>query len=183
MSPKWIQFLTTVSIVTRVPANFKTRLLWSRVGIVCNRRRFWFIRAGGDSGIGRAVALAYAREGASIVISYLNEDEDAKETQKAVEGAGRECILVVSLARQWEVYWSRRTECPLGVVKRTRWLFSVLAVSMMRNQFCSYLSLAGRHQRSKQDYDAVDVSNLMFRKLNVKKWSILQYRNSNGSIS
>jgi len=41
------------------------------------------------------VALAYAREGASIVISYLNEHEDAKEIQKAVEQAGQQCILVV----------------------------------------------------------------------------------------
>jgi len=49
---------------------------------------------GGDSGIGRAVALAYAREGASIVISYLNEHDDANEIQKAVQEAGRECILV-----------------------------------------------------------------------------------------
>jgi len=49
---------------------------------------------GGDSGIGRAVALAYAREGANIVISYLNEDDDAQEIQKAVHQAGRECILV-----------------------------------------------------------------------------------------
>ncbi|CAF0734144.1 unnamed protein product [Rotaria sordida] len=49
---------------------------------------------GGDSGIGRAVALAYAREGATIIISYLNEHEDAAEIQKAVEKSGRECILV-----------------------------------------------------------------------------------------
>ena len=52
---------------------------------------------GGDSGIGRAVALAYAREGASIVISYLNEHDDAQEIQKAVQESGRECILIVSL--------------------------------------------------------------------------------------
>jgi NAD(P)-dependent dehydrogenase (short-subunit alcohol dehydrogenase family) len=50
---------------------------------------------GGDSGIGRAVALAFAREGATIVISYLNEHEDAQEIQKAVQQAGRECILLV----------------------------------------------------------------------------------------
>lgn len=50
---------------------------------------------GGDSGIGRAVALAYAREGADVVISYLNEHRDAQETQKAVEQAGRQCILIV----------------------------------------------------------------------------------------
>ncbi|HLH11222.1 MAG TPA: SDR family oxidoreductase [Methylovirgula sp.] len=49
---------------------------------------------GGDSGIGRAVALAYAREGADLLVSYLNEDEDARETQHLVEDAGRRCIPV-----------------------------------------------------------------------------------------
>jgi hypothetical protein len=51
---------------------------------------------GGDSGIGRAVAIAYAREGADILISYLNEqeDEDARETARHVEAVGRRCVLV-----------------------------------------------------------------------------------------
>lgn len=49
---------------------------------------------GGDSGIGRAVALAYAREGADVLISYLNEHVDAKETARLVEEAGRRAILV-----------------------------------------------------------------------------------------
>src|SRR3712207_4057261 len=51
---------------------------------------------GGDSGIGRAVAIAYAREGADVLISYLNEqeDEDARETARHVEAAGRRCVLV-----------------------------------------------------------------------------------------
>jgi len=49
---------------------------------------------GGDSGIGRAVALAYAREGADLVVSYLNEHEDAAETKRLVEEAGRRCLLV-----------------------------------------------------------------------------------------
>lgn len=49
---------------------------------------------GADSGIGRAVALAYAREGADVLVSYYNEHEDARETQRLVEGAGRKCILV-----------------------------------------------------------------------------------------
>ncbi|SNR88065.1 SDR family oxidoreductase [Blastococcus mobilis] len=49
---------------------------------------------GGDSGIGRAVAIAFAREGADILISYLNEHEDAKDTAKYVEEAGRRCVLV-----------------------------------------------------------------------------------------
>ncbi len=49
---------------------------------------------GGDSGIGRAVALAFAREGADVVVSYLDEHEDAEETKRLVESAGRECLLV-----------------------------------------------------------------------------------------
>ena len=49
---------------------------------------------GGDSGIGRAVAIAFAREGADVVISYLNEDNDAKETARWVEEAGRRAVLV-----------------------------------------------------------------------------------------
>ena len=49
---------------------------------------------GGDSGIGRAVALAFAREGADVLISYLNEDQDANETARAVRDAGRICVPV-----------------------------------------------------------------------------------------
>lgn len=49
---------------------------------------------GGDSGIGRAVALAYAREGADVAISYLSEHEDAEETARVVRAAGRKCILL-----------------------------------------------------------------------------------------
>ncbi|GAA2776765.1 SDR family oxidoreductase [Mycolicibacterium pallens] len=49
---------------------------------------------GGDSGIGRAVAIAYAREGADVLIAYLNEDGDAKKVAGYVEQAGRRCVLV-----------------------------------------------------------------------------------------
>ncbi len=52
------------------------------------------IITGGDSGIGRAVAIAFAREGADVLISYLNEHEDAKETAKYIEEAGRKAVLV-----------------------------------------------------------------------------------------
>ena len=49
---------------------------------------------GGDSGIGRAVALAFAREGADVLISYLNEEPDARETVRVVEEAGRKAVAV-----------------------------------------------------------------------------------------
>ena len=49
---------------------------------------------GGDSGIGRAVALAFAREGADLLVSYLSEEADAAETKRLVEAAGRQCLLV-----------------------------------------------------------------------------------------
>ena len=48
---------------------------------------------GGDSGIGRAVAIAFAREGADVIISYLDEHEDAEETRRWVEEAGRVAVL------------------------------------------------------------------------------------------
>lgn len=49
---------------------------------------------GGDSGIGRAVAIAFAREGADVAISYLNEHDDADETAKYIEEAGRRFVLL-----------------------------------------------------------------------------------------
>ncbi|MFC5833976.1 SDR family oxidoreductase [Nonomuraea insulae] len=49
---------------------------------------------GGDSGIGRAVAVAFAKEGADVAIAYLSEHEDARHTGKLVEAAGRRCVLL-----------------------------------------------------------------------------------------
>jgi NAD(P)-dependent dehydrogenase (short-subunit alcohol dehydrogenase family) len=49
---------------------------------------------GGDSGIGRSVAVLFAREGADIAIVYLDEHEDAKQTAQAVEAEGRQCLLI-----------------------------------------------------------------------------------------
>ncbi|SDK59757.1 NAD(P)-dependent dehydrogenase, short-chain alcohol dehydrogenase family [Nonomuraea jiangxiensis] len=49
---------------------------------------------GGDSGIGRAVAVAFAKEGADVAIAYLTEHEDAAHTSKLVEAAGRRCVLL-----------------------------------------------------------------------------------------
>ena len=52
------------------------------------------IVTGGDSGIGRSVAVLFAREGADVAIVYLNEDEDAQKTKEAVEKEGRRCLLI-----------------------------------------------------------------------------------------
>lgn len=52
------------------------------------------IITGGDSGIGRAVAIAYAREGADVLIAYLDEHDDAKETARVIEEAGQKAVLV-----------------------------------------------------------------------------------------
>ena len=66
---------------------------------------------GGDSGIGRAVALAFAREGADVLISYLEEEEpDARETARAVEESGRRCVSVAGDIRE-------EAHC-LGLVER-----------------------------------------------------------------
>ncbi len=52
------------------------------------------IVTGGDSGIGRAIAVLYAREGADVAVVYLEEDADARETKDAVEAEGRKCVLI-----------------------------------------------------------------------------------------
>lgn len=52
------------------------------------------IVTGADSGIGRAVAVLFAREGADVAVMYLNEDEDAAETKRCVEAEGRRCITI-----------------------------------------------------------------------------------------
>lgn len=49
---------------------------------------------GADSGIGRAVAVLFAREGADVAVAYLNEDEDAKETKRCIEAEGTRCVLI-----------------------------------------------------------------------------------------
>ncbi len=49
---------------------------------------------GGDSGIGRAVAVLFAREGADVALAYLNEHEDARETKRCIEVEGQSCVLI-----------------------------------------------------------------------------------------
>jgi NAD(P)-dependent dehydrogenase (short-subunit alcohol dehydrogenase family) len=58
------------------------------------------IVTGGDSGIGRAVAVAFAKEGSDVVIAYLKANKDAEETKQAVESYGRKCVAVCADLRQ-----------------------------------------------------------------------------------
>ena len=55
---------------------------------------FAAIVTGGDSGIGRAVAVLFAREGADVTVAYLDEHDDAAETQRCIEAEGRRCVLI-----------------------------------------------------------------------------------------
>src|SRR4026209_2897477 len=49
---------------------------------------------GGDSGIGKAVAILFAKEGADVAIIYLNEHDDARTTQQTIEEYGQQCLLI-----------------------------------------------------------------------------------------
>ncbi|BFT73820.1 SDR family oxidoreductase [Paenibacillus sp. P36] len=60
------------------------------------------IITGGDSGIGRAVAIAYAKEGADLAIAYLDEHQDAAETKHMINQLGRRCLLIAGDLRQEE---------------------------------------------------------------------------------
>jgi hypothetical protein len=60
------------------------------------------IVTGGDSGIGRAVATAFAKEGADLAIAYLDEHEDAAETKQIISNLGRHCLLIAVDLRKGE---------------------------------------------------------------------------------
>lgn len=79
-----LQTLMDPQPVSQNPDLFGSHQLIEKVALI----------TGGDSGIGRAVAIAFAREGASIAIAYLNETRDAEETRELIEGEGGECLLI-----------------------------------------------------------------------------------------
>ena len=76
---------------------------------------------GGDSGIGRAVAIAFAREGADVLISYLPEEEqDAEETRHWVEHAGRRAVLIPGDIQDERMCGALMQACSAGTNARCR---------------------------------------------------------------
>ncbi|MBD0379438.1 SDR family oxidoreductase [Paenibacillus sedimenti] len=79
-----LEYLMTPRPIFENPGYIGSRKLQDRVAIV----------TGGDSGIGRAVSVAFAKEGADVVIAYLNEHRDADETRARIEQLGRRCLAL-----------------------------------------------------------------------------------------
>lgn len=73
---------------------------------------------GGDSGIGRAVSLAFAKEGANIAIVYFNEHVDALKTKSLIESQGKKCILIAGDLRQKSFCKKiiKKIICTIGVI-------------------------------------------------------------------
>ena len=88
--------------------------------------------SGGDSGIGQAVAIAFAKEGADIVIPYLQEDSNAQDTQRAVEGLGRRCIPIpCDLKREQDA--RAVVDMAMGELKHIDILVNNIAVQFPQN--------------------------------------------------
>ncbi|MGN7358012.1 SDR family oxidoreductase [Paenibacillus sp. SAF-054] len=108
---------------------------------------------GGDSGIGRAVAFAFAKEGADIVIAYLDEHQDAMETKQRIEQLGRRCLaLAIDL---------RADEAPGEVIRQTIGTFGKLDV------------LVNNHGVQFPQESLLDISNEQL--LNTFQTNILSY--------
>jgi NAD(P)-dependent dehydrogenase (short-subunit alcohol dehydrogenase family) len=90
------------------------------------------IITGADSGIGQAVAIAFAKEGADIVVPYLQEDSNAWDTQKAVEGLGRRCVPIpCDLKREQDA--KAVVDMTIGELKRVDILVNNVAVQFPQN--------------------------------------------------
>ena len=98
---------------------------------------------GGDSGIGRAVAVIYAREGADVAISYLPEEQsDADETRRAVEAEGRRCVLLP------------------GDLKKAKFCEQLVEKTVKAFGKLDILVSNAAHQNRKQDLDELDDEEL-----------------------
>jgi len=105
---------------------------------------------GADSGIGRAVAIAFAREGADVLISYLSEHDDAKETARWVEDAGRRAVLVAGDI-------SEPAHC-LELVKRARQEFGKLDILV--NNAAYQMTHASIEEISDEEWDHTFRTNI-----------------------
>ena len=95
---------------------------------------------GGDSGIGRAVAVAFAREGADVLISYLEEEErDARETAGVVEASGRRCVRVAGDIRD-EAHCQRLVERAVSEFGKLDVLVNNAAFQMTRDSIAEISS-------------------------------------------
>ncbi|WP_101841990.1 SDR family oxidoreductase [Halobacillus sp. Marseille-P3879] len=90
--------------------------------------------SGGDSGIGRAVAVAFAKEGADLVLAYFDEHEDAEETKQAVEQLGQRCVLLPGDLRS-NAHCSFVISYTLEMFGRIDILVNNLAVQFIQNRF------------------------------------------------
>ena len=110
---------------------------------------------GADSGIGRAVALAFAREGADVLVSYLDEQDDAEETRRLVESAGRRCVLVPGDV-------SKPQHCR-DLVARAVEAFG--RIDVLVNNAAHQMSIAAIEDITDEEWDATFATNIsaMFR--------------------
>lgn len=108
------------------------------------------IITGGDSGIGRAVAVLFAREGADVAIVYLNEHEDAKETKAMVEKEGRQCLLIAGDV-------SKRAFC-LDVVKQVIKTFN--KIDVLVNNAAFQLHVQDFEDLTEEHFDTTIKTNL-----------------------
>lgn len=92
------------------------------------------IISGGDSGIGRAVAVAFAKEGADIAIAYFDEHEDAMETKQAIEHLGQRCLLIPGDLRN-KNHCQYVIACTLETFGKIDVLVNNLAVQFVQNRF------------------------------------------------
>lgn len=108
------------------------------------------IVTGGDSGIGRAVAVLFAREGADVAVMYLNEHADAKETRRCIEAEGRRCLLIAGDVKD-------RAFCQSSVKKVVK-KFGRLDVLV--NNAAFQLHAAGLHDLTEERLDETFRTNI-----------------------